>query len=75
MGQQEVLNLLKEYRKQSDNWFTIRQIKNGLIEGGSSKNYTNGVPGDLLKLASFNFVQVRGIGAWRHHKEFRAYKR
>ena len=74
MGQQEVLQLLKEYRKTSANWFTIRQIKDGLISKGYSKNYVNGVPNDLLKLASFSQIQVRGVGVWSHHKEFRGYK-
>ena len=75
MGQTEVLIFLKEQRKISDNYFTVRQIKDGLVTKGFTKNYVNGVASDVYRLACFNQIQVRGIGAWRHHKEFRAYKK
>jgi hypothetical protein len=75
MGQQEVLEFLKEERLKSDNWFKVKDIKQGLIAKGHTKNYVRGVPSDLLRLACFNQIQVRGIGAWRHHKEFRGYKK
>lgn len=75
MGQMEVLELLKELRHTNDNWHTSTQIKNELLIKGYSKNYINGVSDDLMHLATFNLIQIRGVGAWEHHKEFRGYKR
>ena len=75
MGQQDILYFLKDQRRLNDKWFTIKQIKEELKIKGLSNGSIQGVASDLFKLASFNQIQAQGVGIWKHHKEFRAYKR
>jgi len=74
MGQQEVLEWLREQRKSGDNWFTTKEIKEAMREKGLSNGCIIKVYDNLYKLTSFDIIECRGVGLWDHHKEFRAYK-
>ena len=74
MGQQEARQFLEKERESHDNWFRIGEIRNALIHRGVSNGGIKGLASDLYKLATFNVIQVKGVGLWKHHKEFRAYK-
>lgn len=74
MGQKEVLDFLNEQRELNDNWFKVADIRIALEKKGYSNGCIKGLFNSLYKLASFNIIEVRGIGLWKHHKEFRAYK-
>lgn len=73
MGQTEVHDLLKKLRKESNKWHTLKEIKEEMINEGYSEGYVRGVSSDLLRLTMFNFIKMRGVGVWKHHKEFQAY--
>lgn len=74
MSQSEVHDFLIEQRKKTDKWFTIKEVKNELKLKGFSNGQIQGVTDDLFKLSVFNLIQWKGVGVWRHHKEFRAFK-
>jgi len=71
MCQAEVLKFMNDMRQRSDEWLTSRQVKDGLIKQGCEDGEIKGVGSDLLRLAQFGFISVRGIGWWEHHKEYR----
>lgn len=73
MGQQEVHEVMLELRRKSNKWHTVKEIKDVMLEKGYSINYLRGVSDDLYRLSTFNFIKVRGVGMWTHHKEFQAY--
>lgn len=75
MGQLEVLQVLKDFRKKSDAWVTCRMVQDELLKQGHSKNYCQHVYNDLFKLATFGLIQCQGVGWWKHQKEFRAKKK
>lgn len=71
LGQAEILKHLKHKRKYTDEWFTASRIRMELKENG---NDCPGIHNDLMKLAQFKFIQWRGMGLWKHRKEFRGKK-
>lgn len=73
MGQQEVYQVLLELRKKSNKWYTTKQIKERMFKQGFSDGYVRGVGSDLLRLAIFKLIKVKGVGIWEHHKEFQAF--
>jgi len=74
MSQNEILNFLDEERKKSEKWFTTNEVKEVLRKRGRSENSLKSVPNNLFKLASFNLIQFRGVGLWKHYKLFRGNK-
>lgn len=73
MSQIEVLNILRNLRAKGDEWYTAKQIQQHLKDSGKGLN-TSALYNDLFKLSLFNMVEVRGVGYWNHHKEFRGLK-
>lgn len=71
MGQQEILDYLKEQRKLNDEWFTIDQIKQAMRQKGFTKRQLELVCSCLYRLTLFKFVEFRGKGIWHHIKYFR----
>ena len=71
MGQQDVLLALVDLRKINDDWFSSKQIIEFMLSNKSLDNKGKNVYDDLLRLAAFNLIEVRGVGMWNHHKEFR----
>ena len=73
MGQVEVLCWLKEKRKLSSKWYTIKEIKEGLEYDGMNRLGLKQVCKNLQKLSIFGIIEVRITGFWEQQKEFRAY--
>lgn len=73
MCQEDVSTFLEEQQEiNSNKWFTITQVQKGLKEKGFSNGVILGVRDDLYKLAAFNLIRFKGVGIWKHHKEFKA---
>lgn len=74
MSQQDCLELLQEEKKVNpERWLTVKDIQDGLRQKGKGNGTIKGVPNDLMVLSCCNDVEFRGIGFWKHHKEFRAH--
>ena len=73
MSQQDCLDFLKE-RKDVDphKWFTVKEIQEGLKQKGFGNGTIKNVTNDLYMLMRFGDVLWRGVGIWKHHKEFKA---
>ena len=71
MTQLEVIDALKDLRRINDKWYTSTQIiefmKDNKRLNGSGKTIYD----DLLRLSMFGLIEIRGVGLWNHHKEFR----
>lgn len=74
MGQLDVYNFLKKNRKNTDKYFTVNEIKEGMLKEGYNSNLDKTLHSDLLRLATFKQIQCKGIGFWNHQKVFRGYK-
>lgn len=74
MGQQDVLKYLEYHREKGEGWLTAKQIEKGLRELGLSNGAIVGLHSDLLRLSAFNIIEMRSVGLWDNHKEFRAHK-
>jgi hypothetical protein len=70
MAQIDLLNTLINQRKISENWYSPLQIldlmRNNKIDYNSKCIYN-----DLYKLSAFSLIEMKGIGFWKHKKEFR----
>lgn len=75
MSQQNCIDFLEEQRKFSKKWFRVSDVVAGLKDQGFSNGVLKGVGNDLMILASMGCIQCRGIGVWKHYKEFRAYEK
>jgi hypothetical protein len=71
MGQEIVLNALDCLRKINDKWHTSREVITYIKTNYKGINNIKGIYTDLLKLAEFRLIEIRGVGMWEHHKEFR----
>ena len=72
MGQTDVYDILKEeHNKDKDKWFSVNAIKEILKLKGFSEAVIRAAPNDLIKLASFNLIEVKGVGIWNHEKHFK----
>lgn len=74
MGQYEVLDFLRNKRKEGKEWFTARDIQEALKKKKYSYGVQKGVYDDVYKLVAFGQIQYKGEGVWNHKKLFRAYK-
>lgn len=74
MGQLEVFKFLEKQRELNDKWFTTKDIREALKSEGLSNGYLDGINSDLLKLANFKLIEMRGVGIWEHYKEWRGIK-
>lgn len=72
MSQQNVLDFLLAMRDENDDWYMVKDIKDGMEQIGFSNGALKGVSDDLVALASCGDIEWRGIGIWNHRKEFRA---
>lgn len=75
MSQADVLEFLETMRIRTDEYFTATEIRNCLKDNGHSNGVLKGVSSDLVALASFGFIEWKGVGVWKHHKEFRGLKK
>jgi hypothetical protein len=74
MGQTEVVDFLTEqYKKDSKRWFSVKDVRAGLVAKGCVNGCIKGIPNALFKLALFNQIQSRAVGLLNQHKEFKAY--
>lgn len=71
----DCLRFLQEQRMADpDRWFRVKDVQEGLKDKGKSNGVLKGVSSDLLRLAVCGDLECRGIGYWKHYKEFRAKK-
>lgn len=68
MGQSEVYNILKANKNK---WFRARDVQDLLTKEGYTNGVVHNAPDDLIRLALFGFVEVKGHGIFSHYKEFR----
>jgi hypothetical protein len=67
MGQIEIIKILKKTHK----WYKVEDVKQVLKKKGLS---TKDVGSDLLILAAFGLVEMRGVNFFDHYKVFRYIK-
>lgn len=73
MSQQDCLNFLTDQKKKNpDKWFRVKHVQEGLRKRGLGNGTCKNVASHLLKLTVCGDIQMRGIGAWEHYKEFKA---
>lgn len=73
MGQTDVWHFLLDQKKKDPNrWFRVCDVQEALRKKGFGNGTIRGVSNDLLVLANFGDIKMRGIGAWKHYKEFQA---
>jgi len=72
LSQEDCLLWLEEQKKITDRWFSVKEIKEGLKKSGKGNGTIHNVPKHLLILTQWGFIKMRGVGVWKHHKEFRA---
>ena len=68
----DVLEFLKAMRQENDDWYMVKDIKDGMKQLGFSNGVLKGISDDLFALIRCGDVEFRGKGIWEHHKEFRA---
>lgn len=71
MGQPEILKALNNLRAKNDNWHTAKGLKQYMIDNKMLRDNGSGMSQDLLRLALFKLIEIKGVGLWNHHKEFR----
>lgn len=70
------MDFLKEQRKKNpDKWFRVKDVQEGLAKAGKGNGSIKTVPQCLYNLIRWGDIEWRGIGFWKHYKEFRAKKR
>ena len=69
MSQADCLDWLK--RQDPDKWFRVKEVQDGLESEGKGNGTIRGVSHDLMRLTLFNDLEMRGVGTWKHYKEFR----
>lgn len=68
-----MLTFLKEQRDiDPHRWFRVKDIQDGLAKKGLSNGVLKGVSNDLYMLMRFGDIKWRGVGIWKHYKEFQA---
>ena len=63
--------MLEVLRARPEAWLTMKDIKDALKEKGKSNGSLHGVANDVYKLAAFGFIEVRGVGLWKHYNTFK----
>lgn len=53
-------------------WFRVKDVQEGLRSLGLGEGSVRNAPGQLLKLTQCGDVRIRGVGFWKHYKEFKA---
>ena len=75
MSQEAILEFLKEEREKSDRWVPRAEIRKAMIQRGFSQSWANcAVYTQVYKLHSYDLIEGRGEGVWKHQKLFRAKK-
>lgn len=74
MSQSEVYDYLKRKRKDSDDWLSVSEIKEGLKMEGFTEGKLRMIHDDLYRLALFKLIQMRGEGFWKRKHLFRGFK-
>lgn len=73
MSQMDCLRFLQEQKKLNpERWFRVKDVQEGLLAKGLTNGVLKGVANDLFQLMRCGDVEWRGVGAWKHYKEFRA---
>lgn len=71
MGQQEILQFLKEkYAENKAEWFSAKDILEGLQERGVIDGPYNRVHICLMQLSTYKLIKFKGVGMWQHKKLF-----
>jgi len=72
MGQNDIIEWLREQHKNNKTkWFTIPEIKEGLIKKGFSGIAVRRTSHHLFVLNTYDLIQTKGKGFWDHYKLFR----
>lgn len=72
MSQQDCLEWLqKQHRKNPDKWFRVKDVQEGLKASGKGNGTIKNVASHLLKLRNCGDIKMRGVGLWKHYKEFK----
>lgn len=75
MSQEDCQIFLQEQRKKHPNkWFRVKDIQEGLKQKGLGNGTLKNVPQALYKLMRWGDIEWKGVGIWKHHKEFRGKK-
>lgn len=69
MSQTDCLEWLQ--KQDPDKWFRVKHVQDGLASEGKGNGTIRGVSHDLMRLTLFNDLEMRGVGTWKHYKEFR----
>lgn len=73
MSQQDCLEWLQEQKKiDSDRWFRVKEVQEGLRQQGKGNGSIKNVATHLLKLRNCGDLKMRGVGLWEHYKEFKS---
>jgi len=73
VSQEDCLNWLEEQKKiHPRKWFRVKDVQEGLAEKGLGNGTVRCVSRHLLILTQWGYIRMRGIGVWKHYKEFRA---
>lgn len=68
MSQEDILDVMEIRRGK---WLTMKQIKDGLKAAGKSNGVLTGATDDVYKLVSFKYIEVKGVGLWKHYNLFK----
>lgn len=71
MGQREVLDYLEQKRKESDDWYTVNQIKEALQISHPQKNGFSRLYQNINKLAVFGLIEWKQTNIWHNKRVFR----
>lgn len=75
MGQQDCLDyLMEQVRKNPEKWHRIKDVQEGLRKRGLGNGSIKMVGSHLLKLTNCGDIAMRGVGVWKHYKEFKAFE-
>lgn len=69
MSQDDCLGWLKEQKK--NEWFRVKDVQDGLRLQGKGSGTIKNVATHLLILTNWGEVKMRGVGVWKHYKEFK----
>lgn len=68
MSQEDCLSWLE--KQDPKKWFRVKDVQEGLKQTGLGNGTINNVPKHLLILTNWGYIKMRGVGVWKHYKEF-----
>ena len=75
MSQYNVLKWLQDKRQYTDEYYSVKEIENGLKENNIQNGWTKTIRGDLIKLERSGFLESKILGRWSNwNRLYRAKK-